>query len=175
MRLLKDFSLRKKSETTFIKIDGAYERKTIYSPAEGKWMALSEVPDEVFASKALGDGIAIFPSIGKLYSPVNGKVTALFPTNHAVGMISEDGMEILLHIGIDTVTMNGDGFQSYVTNDTDVKAGQLLIDFDINKIEKNGLNPCVMILVTNHNELGRMTIERYTEVNCLQKILSFSD
>jgi len=169
------FSFNKKREDTDLVFSVAYENNVIYSPLKGKLLPLDEVPDEMFASKTLGDGLAIYPYMGKLYSPVSGKVTALFPTNHAVGMINEAGMEILLHIGIDTVSMNGDGFITHVSNDEEVKVGQLLVEFDITKIIEAGLNPCVMLIVINHQKFGTLVVEKQTEVDCLEKIISFSN
>lgn len=126
----------------------------------------------MFASKALGEGIAVYPNEGKLYAPVNGEVTTLFPTNHAIGIISDEGIEILLHIGIDTVTMDGNGFQSYIKVGQRVKVGQLLIEFDIKKIESYELSACVMIIVTNHSEVGTLVVEEQGNTDSLQKIIS---
>lgn len=164
------FSKEQKNSALNLLIE--YEAKSIYSPTDGTVIPLESVPDEVFASKALGDGVAIYPNTGNLYSPVNGKVSTLFSTKHALGIISVDGMEILLHIGIDTVTMDGDGFESYINIGEEVKAGQLLIKFDISKIKNYGLNPCVMVIVTNLQAVGEIVIEERDKVNFLQKIVS---
>lgn len=86
----------------------------IKSPIIGTGLPLSEVPDEVFASKMMGDGIAFKPSEGNLYAPIEGEIIQVFPTMHAVGIKSSSGLEILLHIGIDTVNLSGEGFESYV-------------------------------------------------------------
>lgn len=172
MGLLKDLYNKQRKDKMDLVISGEYEEKTVYSPVEGKIINLSEVPDEVFASKTLGDGIAVYPYSGKVYAPFNGKVSVLFSTKHAIGLISDNGIEILLHIGIDTVRMNGEGFRAYVENGAEIKAGQLLLDFDIAKIEKMGLNPVVMIVITNQNETGSLVFEQNNTVKCMQKIIS---
>ena len=124
----------------------------IASPLNGKAVNLSEVKDEIFANKTLGDGIAVFPADGLLVSPVDAEVVMLSETKHAIGMRTNNGIEILIHIGIDTVTMGGKGFTSYVKNGDIVKTGDKLISFDIGEIEKAGLDPTVSIVVSNSSK-----------------------
>src|SRR5699024_798540 len=104
----------------------------------GKVLSFTEVPDEVFSSEALGKGIAINPTVGEVVAPANGKITALFETGHAIGITTESGTEMLIHIGIDTVEMRGVGFDALVEKDQFVSAGQTLIRFDINAIKEAG-------------------------------------
>ncbi|MQS75405.1 beta-glucoside-specific PTS transporter subunit IIABC [Companilactobacillus halodurans] len=123
--------------------------ETIVSPIKGSLEPLSEVKDEVFASKALGKGIAILPDEGKVYSPVDGKVSVVFPTKHAIGLNSKDGAELLIHIGMDTVQLEGKGFTSHVEQDQEVKKGQLLMEFDVDEITNKGYDVTTPIIVTN--------------------------
>lgn len=118
-------------------------------PVSGTVEDITKVPDEMFAAKTLGDGMAIVPSQGMLYSPVDAEVTMVFKTRHAIGLTCANGAEILIHVGIDTVKMNGDGFTSHVNTGDHVGVGDELISFDIDKIEKAGFNPTVCIIVSN--------------------------
>ncbi len=106
-----------------------------FAPIEGRLLELAHVPDDVFAQKIMGDGFAIEPTHGEIISPVNGTVTSFMAdTCHAIGITAEDGMEILIHIGIDTVTLGGDGFVGLVSQDDRVTAGQPLIKVDLERI-----------------------------------------
>lgn len=127
------------------------KREILKSPLTGKLVALPDVPDEVFASGLLGKGIAVNPSVGKVVAPADGEVTTLFPTGHAIGIKTNNGAEILIHIGMDTVKMNGDGFKTHVQQGDRIKQGQLLIEFDIDKIKKAGYPVITPVLVTNHD------------------------
>lgn len=121
----------------------------IFSPLSGKLIALSDVEDEVFSSGAMGNGIAILPSEGRVVAPADAEVTLLFPTKHAIGLKTIDGVEILIHVGMDTVSLNGNGFDSYVSIGDKVKKGQTLLTFDIEKIKKAGLTTVTPIIITN--------------------------
>lgn len=124
--------------------------KTIlYSPINGESIPLQDVPDDVFAKKILGDGTAFIPKEGKLFSPCSGTVSSVFDTNHAVNIISENGCEILLHIGIDTVKLDGKYFKSFVKNGQTVKSGDRLIEFDIEKIKSAGFSVITPMIVCN--------------------------
>lgn len=129
----------------------AFERSTVYAPMTGKVKDLSEVEDEVFSSGMLGNGIAIEPTNGQVNSPVDGIVTTVFPTKHAIGVTSDDGVEILIHIGMDTVELNGEGFESFVKQNERVKKGDLLIRVNLDKIKAAGLSMITPIVVTNSN------------------------
>ena len=121
------------------------------SPLTGGLVTLSDVPDEVFASGLLGKGIAVNPTVGRVVAPADGEVTTLFPTGHAIGIKTDKGAELLIHIGMDTVKMNGDGFKTHIQQGDKVKAGQLLIEFDIDKIKAAGYPVITPVLVTNHD------------------------
>ncbi|HCM89796.1 MULTISPECIES: beta-glucoside-specific PTS transporter subunit IIABC [Vagococcus] len=124
-------------------------RETLKSPLTGKIVPMTEVPDEVFASGALGKGLAIEPTIGELRAPANGVIATIFPTGHAVGMTTDNGAEILMHIGMDTVELEGQGFDKMVAQGDKVKAGDLLVKFDIEKIKASGKPTITPIVVTN--------------------------
>lgn len=131
--------------------------EVIYSPINGAILSLSELKDEAFASGALGQGVAIEPAEGKVFSPVDGTVTALFPTNHAIGITSDKGSEILIHVGMDTVELNGKHFHAHVGHGSRVKKGQLLIEFDINEIKTAGYVVSTPVIVTNQGDYISIT------------------
>lgn len=124
----------------------------ISSPLAGKVMPLEEVPDAVFASQGMGEGIAIIPSEGTLYAPVQGMVTTVFPTGHAIGITSDSGVEILIHVGIDTVQLEGNHFSPQVKQGDVVERGQLLSTFDVQAIARAGYNLATPIVITNTND-----------------------
>lgn len=136
----------------------------IASPLTGRIVPLSEVPDAAFSSEALGKGIAIEPTIGEVSSPVNGRVVTIFPTGHAIGIETEDGAEILIHIGLDTVKLDGKGFNALVETGDTVTAGQKLITFDIELIKEAGYPVVTPIVITNTANYKEITVSDVTEV-----------
>lgn len=134
------------------------EAKEFPSPIPGEVIALSEIPDETFASGVLGDGVGVKPSEGKVYAPFDGTVTTVFDTKHAVGLAAEDGMELLIHVGIDTVTLKGEPFTAHVESGQRVKKGDLLTTFDMEKIEAAGLSTVSAVIVTEPAECGDIKI-----------------
>lgn len=145
----------------------------VYSPIKGTSVELAQVADPVFAEGTMGLGGAIIPDEGELYSPVTGKIIALFPTSHALGILSEDGLEVLLHIGIDTVEMKGDGFQAHVNIDQQVSKGQHLISFDIQKIKEQGYDPTVMVVVSNSGEFGKIKLHDKKQITNGEQLFWF--
>lgn len=138
------------------------KNEEIASPLEGKVVQLKDVPDVVFTSEAMGKGIAIEPTIGRVVSPVNGTVTAVFNTKHAIGLVSDSGAEILIHVGIDTVKLDGQFFTCHVKQGDRVKVGDLLIEFDIDKIKEAGyqvVTPVIVTNITNYKEVIPVTKE----------------
>lgn len=125
------------------------KQEIIASPLIGNVVALENVPDEVFASGAMGKGIAIDPSDGVVVAPANAEVSLVFPTNHAIGLKTENGAEILIHIGMDTVSLAGKGFKNFVEVGDKVTPGQKLLEFDLNAIKAAGLPVITPIIVTN--------------------------
>nr|WP_245334329.1 glucose PTS transporter subunit IIA [Lactococcus raffinolactis] len=149
-----------------------FERSTVYAPMTGKVKDLSEVEDEVFSSGMLGNGIAIEPTNGQVNSPVDGIVTTVFPTKHAIGVTSDDGVEILIHIGMDTVELNGEGFESFVKQNERVKKGDLLIRVNLDKIKAAGLSMITPIVVTNSNSYKAISIDAKNTVDKGQVLLT---
>lgn len=127
----------------------ALQNETLVTPIVGDVVALADVNDPVFSSGAMGQGIAVKPSQGVVYAPADAEVSIAFPTGHAFGLKTTDGAEVLIHVGIDTVSMNGDGFEAKVAQGDKVKAGDVLGTFDSNKIAAAGLDDTTMIIVTN--------------------------
>lgn len=131
---------------------------TLLAPLTGAIVPLSEVPDPVFAQKVVGDGVAILPSEGLLISPIDAKVTHLFPTHHAIGLTSDSGLEILMHIGIDTVKLKGQGFTPFVSVGDQVKAGDKLIQFDSAALEQAGCPIVTPIVITNQDVVAEKNV-----------------
>ncbi|MGV3010869.1 beta-glucoside-specific PTS transporter subunit IIABC [Streptococcus thoraltensis] len=121
---------------------------TVVAASEGQLLALEEVNDEVFASKAMGDGVAIIPEIDTVLSPVNGTVITVFPTGHAYGIVRPDGVEVLVHIGINTVDLAGDGFTALISQGDTVKAGQAIANFDRQLLLDKGYDTSIMTIIT---------------------------
>ena len=128
------------------------ESAEVVSPLAGQVKPLSQATDPVFSSGVMGQGIVIEPSQGELVSPVNGTVTVLFPTKHAVGIVSEKGVEMLMHIGMDTVSLDGKGFEAHVEQGDKVVVGQQLISFDMDVIKKAGLVTETPVIITNQDD-----------------------
>ena len=128
------------------------DKEKVLSPLKGEIIELEKVKDDAFAQGALGKGLAILPTEGKVYAPVNGTVMTLFPTKHAIGIISEHGTEVLIHIGIDTVQLNGEHFKSHIQQGDNVTKGQLILEFDIPAIEALGYNIETPIIITNKDD-----------------------
>ena len=124
-------------------------KEEVGSPLSGQVVPLNEVKDEAFSVGIMGKGVAIEPEVGEVYAPFDGVISSLFPTNHAVGLISESGLELLIHIGIDTVQLEGKYFESSVKQGQSVKKGDLLIKFDVERIQDAGYSAQVPIIVTN--------------------------
>lgn len=133
---------------------------TIKSCLKGKSTSLKTVSDKVFSSESMGKGVAIFPEEGILYAPVDGEISAIFETGHAIGMTTKEGVEVLMHIGINTVEMNGNGFLKKVKEGQMVSKGDVLIEFDIDKILKAGYDLTTMMIISNTDNYS--TIESLT-------------
>lgn len=142
------------------------------SPLKGELIPLSEVEDEVFSSGAMGQGAAILPNEGKLVAPFDGKVSALFPTKHAIGLQDENGVEVLVHIGMNTVELEGKHFTSHVESDQEVKQGDELITFDVEAIKKSGYPVVTPIIVTNTADFKQVAGEKSRHVELGDKIIT---
>ena len=124
----------------------------VYAPLAGETVAISEVPDPTFSSGAMGNGIAIKPTDGKVCSPVNGTVDMMFDTGHAVSLVSDNGIEILIHVGLETVGLEGKPFQIKVQNGQKVKKGDILMIADLAAIEAAGLPTITPVLICNTDD-----------------------
>lgn len=140
------------------------DNENIAAPVDGQVKDLGDVNDQVFSTKLMGDGAAIVPSDGTVYSPVDGQVTVAYETKHAYGLKSKDGAEVLIHIGIDTVNLKGEGFESFVKQGQTVKAGDKLGTVDLAKVKAEGFDPTVMVVVTNTNNYASVNRLNVTDV-----------
>ncbi|KHF41361.1 PTS sugar transporter subunit IIA [Halalkalibacter okhensis] len=125
----------------------------VTSPITGKVLELAEVPDPVFSQKMMGDGVAFDPEDGEVVSPVDGEIVQVFPTKHAVGIKTKSGMEILIHIGLETVNLNGEGFESFVKAGDKVKRGDKLIEFDLNVVREKAASTITPMIITNTDDV----------------------
>ena len=150
------------------------EEKEIESPLAGTVIPLSEVHDEVFASEMMGKGCAVIPEEGKVYAPFDGKVVGLLDSHHAVGMESTDGVEVLIHVGMDTVKLNGRCFTIHVEECEQVKKGQLLLEFDIPGIKEAGYEVTTPIIITNSDEFNDVETKAKGKVTVGTKLLELS-
>lgn len=137
---------------------------TIVAPMSGKVIKLEDVPDPTFSEKMMGEGIAIEPSDGKVLAPVKGKVVQVFPTKHAIGIETEQGVEILIHIGLETVSMDGDGFEGHVEENDKVKPGTPLVTFDMEKVKEKAAGTISPLIITNGQDNDQMEFSSETEV-----------
>lgn len=143
---------------------------TVYAPVSGKVIPSEEVPDETFATGVLGRGVGIQPSDGVIVAPFDGEISTVADTKHAVGLSSPDGMELLIHVGVDTVAMNGEGFSALVQEGQKVKAGERLLTFDRAKIAAAKHPDVVVVLVTNSDDYQNLTIQ-HGECKALDKVI----
>ncbi|AZV49449.1 beta-glucoside-specific PTS transporter subunit IIABC [Bacillus halotolerans] len=146
--------------------------ETVYAPFSGKVIPLSKVPDEVFSSGAMGQGLAIEPSDSKLYAPFDGTIVMVAPTKHAIGLRSTSGVELLVHIGLDTVTLDGTPFSLKVKEGDTVKKGEVLAEFDKAFIEQKGLTTITPVIITNSHAYQEILIEDLEESALDQKIFT---
>lgn len=131
---------------------------SLFAPVSGRVIAREEIPDEAFASGILGEGLGIVPRSGELRSPVKGTVIDVTPTLHAYSILSDDGAEILLHIGIDTVEMKGKGFEAFVKAGDRVEVGALLGNADLNLIRTEGYSTVIAVIIINSEVLSQATV-----------------
>lgn len=158
--------------TNSVEVKSLSKEGVIASPLKGEVVELSTIKDETFASGIMGKGVAIIPSEGKLSSPVNGVISAIFPTLHAVGITSEEGVELLIHIGMDTVQLEGKYFKSSVKVGDNVKVGDLLISFNINKIKQAGYEIATPIVVTNSHNYTDILVSEKKEINIGERLIT---
>lgn len=131
----------------------------VYSPLKGQVIPLSEVKDEVFSQAMMGPGCAVIPSDGHIVAPFDGQVKFVFPTKHALGLLSSSGIELLIHIGIDTVNLEGMPFSVHVKDHQKIKKGQLLADVDLDHLFRLNVDPTVVMVLTSAADLHPLPVE----------------
>lgn len=136
-----------------------HKRIEITSPVPGKVVSITEVPDETFSSGLLGKGFAVEPSEGKVYAPFDGECTTIFETLHAMGLTSDQGVSLLIHVGLETVSLDGKPFTAHIKSGDPIKKGQLLLEFDMDEIRAAGCPVITPVLVANEAEVGEVTVE----------------
>ncbi|KIX89792.1 PTS glucose transporter subunit IIA [Staphylococcus microti] len=124
----------------------------IYAPMTGEYVKVEDIPDPVFAQKMMGDGFGVKPTEGKVVSPIDGVVDNVFPTKHAIGLKADNGLEVLVHIGLDTVQLNGEGFETLVESGDRVSVGDDLVTFDLDYINENAKSIISPVIMTNSAE-----------------------
>ncbi len=137
--------------------------KQLLSVCDGSCAELSQIPDEAFSSGMLGQGVAVFPKSNRFFSPVNGRVESIAESRHAYTILSEDGLELLIHIGVDTVELKGEGFTPHTKEGAAIRAGDPLADADLKLISDRGFSTVTAVLITNHEKI-EITEQRYGEV-----------
>ncbi|MVX65292.1 PTS glucose transporter subunit IIA [Clostridium chromiireducens] len=148
------------------------KNKIFYAFANGISIDLSEVNDEMFSQRMMGEGIAIKPSEGKIYSPCDGTIVAVMKeSKHAVGIRTKDGVEFLIHVGIDTVALNGEGFELHCEEGQAIKKGDLLLSFDRNFIKEKGLDDITMLVISEPNNYKIVSFKTGMSMNAKEEIL----
>jgi len=142
----------------------------IYSPIAGKVVPLSEVNDQVFAQEMMGKGIAVFPTTGRVVAPCNGEVISVFKTLHAVTIKADNGAEIIIHVGLETVALDGQYFKKYVEDGQRIKKGDLLLTFDVDKISE-GYDVTTPVIVTNPTDFQSVKATEEGEVDCEDSLI----
>lgn len=148
-----------------------YDNDVVYAPLEGKVVALEDVPDATFAEGVLGLGAAIEPAVGEVVAPADGEVSSIFDTHHAVGLTLDNGMELLIHVGINTVALNGEGFTAHVSEGDKVKRGQPLISFDKDFITSKGYPIITPVIISNADDYKEIKTTTSAEVKRLDELL----
>ena len=148
--------VQKLAEDTESLSEKVEEEITVYSPLKGTVIPLDQVEDEAFSSGVLGKGAAVIPEEGVLWAPADGTISAMFPTGHAIGMVTESGAEVLMHVGMDTVKLNGEGFKPLIKAGDQVRKGQPLLEFDMKLIQEAGYSLVTPVLVTNYMQYGEI-------------------
>lgn len=149
----------------------SYDDNIVYSPLKGKAVLMADVPDETFATDVLGAGAAVDPTEGKVVAPADGEVSTLFDTHHAIGLTLDNGMELLIHVGINTVELNGEGYTAHVEEGDRVVRGQTLITFNMDLIRKKGYKTITPVIITNPDDYASITKAADGNVELLDKLI----
>jgi len=135
------------------------EKELLYSPANGIVVPVSDVADPVFSQKMMGDGFAVIPTDGNIYSPAKGKVLSVFPTKHAVGILLDSGLELLLHMGLDTVELNGKPFEVFVKEGQALTADTLIAKVDLAQLQEAGKDSAMVVVITNMDKVKSFSLD----------------
>lgn len=146
----------------------------LFSPANGEVIAIDKVSDPVFSQKMMGDGYAVIPTDGKIYSPVNGKVLSVFPTKHAVGILMDNGVEILLHMGLDTVELNGAPFDTVVTEGQLITPETLISTVDLDQLKAAGKDNAMVVVITNMEKVADYHLTVTGEAKASTEVASYT-
>lgn len=147
----------------------------IYCPVSGVVKSIESSSDPVFSKKMMGDGVVIFPDNGKLYAPCDCVISMLFPTCHALGLTLDNGITLLVHFGIDTVSLNGEGFMCKVSENKKVKKGDLILDVDLNVVREKAQSDEVLIVITENEQKLNYTVNTGDKKACRDIIISFNE
>ena len=146
--------------------------EVLKAPLAGKTIAMSEGSDPTFGQEILGKGVAIIPSVGKVVAPIDGTVEMVFDTKHAISMSSNSGIQVIIHVGLDTVTLKGEPFTAYVEAGQKVKTGDLLLEFDMEAIQAAGLETITPIVICNSGDYKEITAHVGKDVNTGDDVLA---
>ncbi|EHI99163.1 PTS system, beta-glucoside-specific IIABC subunit [Clostridium sp. DL-VIII] len=165
--------LREQTDAKKKKLDteNLIEGNTIYSPVSGKTIPLSQVNDATFSTEMIGKGFAIIPSEGKVYAPFDGEVAAIFATKHALGLKSDNGIELLIHVGLETVSLNGKHFTAHVKNEQKIKRGDLMLEFDLEAITEDGYETVTPVIVSNTADYSEIISLTDKDVKALEPVM----
>lgn len=147
----------------------------ICSPLTGKAILMSEVPDDTFAAEVLGKGMAVIPSEGKVVAPCHGEISTLFDTKHAIGITTKDGVELLIHVGVNTVELNGKYYEAHVAQGDQVKPGQVLLTFDIQKIQEAGYSVSTPVIIANTDDYINVEGLKNGEIHCMEPLIKLEE
>lgn len=151
------------------------EKGVICSPLTGKAIPMSEVPDDTFAAEVLGKGMAVIPSEGKVAAPCYGVISALFDTKHAIGITTKDGVELLIHVGVNTVELNGKYYEAHVAQGDQIKPGQVLLTFDIQKIQDAGYPVSTPVIIANTHDYKKVEGLKNGEIHCMEPLIKLEE
>lgn len=140
--------------------------REIYTPAQGEVIDASQINDPVFSNEILGKGFGVIPTQGTVFSPVNGEVINAFESGHAYTILSDDGLEILIHIGIDTVELDGEGFCAKVRKGDKIKKRQVIATVDLDLLKKKGYDSTIVVVITNPDVLTKMEVKKGKAIAC---------
>lgn len=153
----------------------AEEKNVICSPLTGRAIPMHEVPDDTFAAEVLGKGMAVIPSEGKVVAPCHGEISTLFDTKHAIGITTKGGTELLIHVGVNTVELEGKHYKAHVAQGDRVKPGQLLLTFDIQKIQEAGYPVVTPVIVANTDDYKTVEGLKTGEIHCMEPLMKLEE